>query len=252
MYQPKEPFFFCKNKRRLYGHSLKNTPVRYSSRCMLHVDEYLGKAAGWLDKFHGNKMACLSKIHYVNGYFSTDHRRLPSLEKYHGLWAVAYANYLLIEPSTPPLQKAVSLRVLLHVVADLHQPLHTASEVSSQYPEGDKGGNLFSLAANPVAPNLHSYWDRGGGLLVFTPRPSEAQIKALAEKFLEHYQCSLSNVSEPFVWAKESYQLARNNAYDSSLHTRISAVYQQQVQKISEQRLVLAGCRLAALLEHLN
>ena len=38
-------------------------------------------------------------------------------------------------------QKSFALRLVIHYVGDLHQPLHATAEVDSEYPEGDRGGN---------------------------------------------------------------------------------------------------------------
>eukprot|EP01043_Picozoa_sp_COSAG02_P065039 COSAG02_NODE_9689_length_2140_cov_2.167565_2_plen_353_part_00 len=62
--------------------------------------------------------------------------------------------------------RGVALRYLLHMVADLHQPLHTVSRCTPQTPQGDEGGNGFPLRAGSSAgdvSNLHSMWDSMGG-----------------------------------------------------------------------------------------
>lgn len=41
--------------------------------------------------------------------------------------------------------KSLMLLILIHVVGDLHQPLHNAQLVSRDFPYGDKGGNLFKV-----------------------------------------------------------------------------------------------------------
>ena len=45
-----------------------------------------------------------------------------------------------------------NLRLFIHYVGDIHQPLHATSRYTSQYPEGDRGGNSFALTpANGVS-----------------------------------------------------------------------------------------------------
>lgn len=41
--------------------------------------------------------------------------------------------------------KSLALRELIHLVGDLHQPLHTSDRYTKEHPEGDKGGNEFAL-----------------------------------------------------------------------------------------------------------
>ena len=57
-------------------------------------------------------------------------------------------------------QKSFALRLVIHYVGDIHQPLHSVSEVDNEYPKGDRGGN--SEYINPSISgvgNLHSVWD---------------------------------------------------------------------------------------------
>lgn len=54
-----------------------------------------------------------------------------------------------------------NLRLLIHYVGDIHQPLHTVSRYTAEYPEGDQGGNLFMLETfSPEnITELHALWD---------------------------------------------------------------------------------------------
>jgi hypothetical protein len=44
--------------------------------------------------------------------------------------------------------RSFALRLVIHYVGDLHQPLHTVSEVDYEYPAGDRGGNEEKLPSN--------------------------------------------------------------------------------------------------------
>eukprot|EP00826_Nyctotherus_ovalis_P013839 TRINITY_DN137_c0_g1_i8.p1 TRINITY_DN137_c0_g1~~TRINITY_DN137_c0_g1_i8.p1 ORF type:complete len:144 (+),score=30.25 TRINITY_DN137_c0_g1_i8:333-764(+) len=54
--------------------------------------------------------------------------------------------------------KSLMLRFFIHVMGDMHQPLHMATRVTKKNPGGDRGGNLFQLRG-PVR-NLHALWDQ--------------------------------------------------------------------------------------------
>ena len=57
-------------------------------------------------------------------------------------------------------QKSFALRLVIHYVGDLHQPLHATAEVDSEYPEGDRGGNEEWIPTGPGGVgNLHQIWD---------------------------------------------------------------------------------------------
>jgi hypothetical protein len=54
---------------------------------------------------------------------------------------------------------STGMRLLLHYVGDIHQPLHGTSRVDHVYPAGDRGGNNFPIQPVSGAKNLHSAWD---------------------------------------------------------------------------------------------
>lgn len=55
--------------------------------------------------------------------------------------------------------RSVSLCWLLHLVGDVHQPLHNVALYSVEIPSGDQGGNLFWVKEAGVPTRLHGYWD---------------------------------------------------------------------------------------------
>ena len=57
------------------------------------------------------------------------------------------------------LGRSYALRLLIHYVGDVHQPLHSTSRVNAEFPAGDRGGNSFPLPNHYAANNLHSVWD---------------------------------------------------------------------------------------------
>lgn len=58
------------------------------------------------------------------------------------------------------LEKSMMLRYLVHVVGDVHQPLHSAELIDEKkFPKGDMGGNLFEIKYSPTIVNLHEFWD---------------------------------------------------------------------------------------------
>lgn len=56
-------------------------------------------------------------------------------------------------------QISFALRLVIHYVGDIHQPLHVTAEVDSHYPSGDKGGNKEDVPSHDGAYNLHAVWD---------------------------------------------------------------------------------------------
>ena len=59
-----------------------------------------------------------------------------------------------------PQEKPIYLCWLLHLVGDVHQPLHSAEMFSERFPEGDRGGNLVLIRINGGrVQKLHPLWD---------------------------------------------------------------------------------------------
>jgi hypothetical protein len=54
------------------------------------------------------------------------------------------------------------LRYLIHVVGDIHQPLHTSQLFDGGlFKNGDEGGNLFLINYTLEVDNLHKLYDSG-------------------------------------------------------------------------------------------
>jgi len=155
----------------------------------------------------------------------------------------------LVDSSAADTTRAVALAWLLHLVGDIHQPLHCSSRVSPDepLPHGDAGGNTFRLDDDR---NLHGYWDR---ILdeAIAPEPGEDSI-AYASRIAQR-----SERTEPRVtpsadvsgWAQEGLRIAQTVVYAGvSRGTAPSADYEAEALRVSEGRIALAGYRLAALL----
>lgn len=56
-------------------------------------------------------------------------------------------------------QLSFALRLVIHYVGDIHQPLHAVAEVDSTYPTGDRGGNDEYIPSQDGVSNLHALWD---------------------------------------------------------------------------------------------
>lgn len=57
-------------------------------------------------------------------------------------------------------QQSFALRLIIHYVGDIHQPLHATAMVNDYYPKGDIGGNREYINPNvDGVGNLHSVWD---------------------------------------------------------------------------------------------
>ncbi|WP_133127243.1 S1/P1 nuclease [Legionella nagasakiensis] len=213
----------------------------------------LVNAAVWLDSMRYHDVNWFNSMHYINWYFSEDASPIPLTQMINALWAIREASHVLESSKANEFEKGIGLRILLHVVGDIHQPLHAASRVSKQLPEGDQGGNLVHLGNNPVADNLHAYWDKGGGLLLGKRHYSRHYVIKWTSAIEKQYPCKPASIDiEPNHWAEESHKLAVKYAYTIKNNEIPTVQYQRNAQKIVKQRLALAGCRLAAVLNQID
>ena len=162
---------------------------------------------------------------------------------------------VLGDTSAPALERNEALKWVVHLVGDIHQPLHAADN-------GDHGGNLVPVALEGVRTrgreNLHRAWDNDLVQLAFHSRNRQQpprDIDALAAE-----AASLAREvgqGTPDSWARESNNLARNVAYHypafacNSLPAGIvvlDAAYQSDAGLVVRERVLLAGARLANLL----
>jgi len=161
---------------------------------------------------------------------------------------------VLADPTAPDTTKALALAWLLHLVGDIHQPLHCSSRVTSRdpLPQGDRGGNAFLLDAHR---NLHGYWD---GILeqavAFKPHEDSMSYARRAADRIEqaHAGASLGGraaSTDVPAWEQEGLHLAQTVVYDSVRRGAVpSSAYKRKALAVSEERMALAGHRLAALL----
>lgn len=95
-------------------------------------------------------------------------------------------------------ERAFMARYLLHIVGDVHQPLHSVNMFNSKHKTGDLGGNLVKIittpSSNSTSTNLHAYMDSMAGQQSLSERLQRPlnqtqtnQIAAQAAQFTSEY-----------------------------------------------------------------
>jgi S1/P1 Nuclease len=92
-----------------------------------------------------------------------------------------------------------------HLVGDIHQPLHCVALKSTEYPEGDRGGNSIRIRIASSPTNLHSFWDGllGRGLTAGAIGKDVAEIEAVMKEKAETLKPALDAQKTPDSWARE-------------------------------------------------
>jgi hypothetical protein len=214
-----------------------------------HVKELLGvdsldEAATWPDDMRSAPGPFWQKTatpwHYVtlNGIIY-DHA--PS--EGDALEALNRFRATLQDPAASLADKQLALRFIVHLVGDLHQPLHVGKCC-------DKGGNEVKVKWFGRDLNLHSVWDSAlvdEEQLSFTEMAAKLQRHTSNEDVVRWWDIN------PRDWISESAQLRETvypeaNRKDPKAPPELSYGYVYKFTPLMEQRLKQAGVRLAAYL----
>jgi hypothetical protein len=186
--------------------------------------------------------------HFVDTPFTQDGSTLNPIPTPNAGSEVAVFRAVL-SSSEPDELKSYDLVWTLHLVGDIHQPLHAATRVSKTDPDGDSGGNLVTLCAKPCRDELHGFWDDLPGT------GSKTKTAVSYGKKLAKADSTLGSNTDVSVWIKESFDDAQNDVYIAPIaagdgpFTPTSA-YRAAARKVAKDRVALAGARLAALLNN--
>ncbi len=152
------------------------------------------------------------------------------------LEAIARFERILADPAAPRLERQQALKWLVHLVGDIHQPLHVGRG-------DDRGGNEVVVLWFGEPSNLHSVWDSG---LIGR---SELSSTELAEKvdLATPEELKAWRASSPLEWAGESSALL-DKVYVLG-DRRLSYRYLFEQWPTVEKRIAQAGVRLAGLLD---
>ena len=151
----------------------------------------------------------------------------------------------LADPATDQAERLLAFKFVLHLVGDLHQPLHAADN-------HDKGGNCVPLAlGGPRTVNLHSYWD---GVTVEALGSDAKTIAANLAAQITPADRKAWGQGEPKTWAMESFDLAKTSVYtigskpgcaSDATPLTLPAGYAETAKQVTALQLKKAGVRLA-------
>jgi hypothetical protein len=156
----------------------------------------------------------------------------------------------LRDKSSAENEKLLALKFLLHLVGDLHHPLHTADN-------RDRGGNDVPVVFGQRArrESLHSYWDN---YLVQRLGSNARAVGASLDRQITRTKADAWAKGTPADWAKDSFNQAKAGAYDFTGQqklsgaqgggVRLNATYEQRAIPIVRDQLSKAGVRLASVL----
>lgn len=201
-------------------------------------------AAIWADRIRRRRPQSTG-WHFINLPLSQSSLEMPSpRDGEHILWALDHWQRVAQATGEAPL-RAEALAFLIHLVGDVHQPLHCVSYFDDFFPQGDRGGGKI-LISHSWSKNLHSLWDSAG-------YPKELSDQTLTMLAQQSACGALALEHEPLAWVRESYEWARLAGYPGGRPPdSIDEGYLEPLRRICAQRLHLAGLRLAHCLRRLG
>jgi len=194
--------------------------------------------------------------HFIDKPFSPDHTRLQQPEEPNAQSRIALFRQTLASRSgVSDDVRSYDLTWLLHLVGDVHQPLHATSRFTHPHQDGDEGGNLVEIRCGQRievfcrSGKLHTFWD---DLLGPSEGPPDRVIHA--QGGLADPDEDLVSITDEGAWIDESFEAAKTVAYARPIPTgdrpaNLTASYKRIAQAKAEERVALAGARLAKLLE---
>lgn len=166
-------------------------------------------------------------------------------------------------------EKSFNLRYLIHLIGDIHQPLHVCSWFDEAFykgnsdGDGDKGGNLYRIKYKDVN-NLHSLWD---SVLLLVKNNYKFPISDedkhdnmneandLMKKYPKDSIIDQIYEGKYMKWVEESWYICKNYVHkgvdlpnDISTVVDISDDYIMKNTPVIERQLIIAGYRLSGIL----
>jgi hypothetical protein len=185
--------------------------------------------------------------HFIDKPFSPDGTALEDPSVPNAETQIAAFRSVLSSTSADEL-KSYDLMWLLHLVGDVHQPLHCTSRFTQGLPHGDEGGNLVNVRDNGVRKRLHAFWD---GLLGTSKLPTVAVTVGQGLPPAPAAEANNLNASD---WIDESFEAAKITTYRQppigvgAVTFTITSSYRNAARALARRRVALAGARLANIL----
>jgi hypothetical protein len=199
---------------------------------------------GYADKFRHQYW------HFVDIPFTSDGSATQPPPEPNAMTQLAIITKALADPGSSDDLRSYDLIWTAHIVGDLHQPLHTVSRFSKAHPAGDDGGNAASVCHAPCRMNLHWFWDSalgGSGI---------QEVLGLAELLNAVPPPAGADIVDVKQWVAEGVEVSKTVVYTAPIGAESPAEavslptpeYRTRARQVAEQRAILAGHRLARIL----
>ncbi|MEC7755780.1 MAG: S1/P1 nuclease [Bacteroidota bacterium] len=235
-------YFWGQTGHRTIGHIADGMLSKKAKKQVQRVlgSETLAEVSTWMDEIRSDRSYDYANTwHYCTIPDGMTYEEAPEQEGGDVIWAIETIIEELKAGQLSAQEEATKLKFLVHLVGDIHQPLHVGNGE-------DRGGNDVRVQYFGSNTNLHSVWDSrmiDGKQLSYTEfadwvnHASKTQIK----------EWQSATVRE---WAYESMSY-RKQVYDIPEDGRISYEYGYKYFDIIKLRVLQAGVRLAGVINEI-
>ena len=185
--------------------------------------------------------------HFVAMPFTSDGSPLPPIPTPNAQDRIHLFRTVLASITESDDLKSYDLTWLLHLVGDVHQPLHVATRVSGTEPDGDHNGSRVAICPAPCKDDLRAFWN--------TVLGTQATVTAAENlaKTLKAAPTGDGAVLDEAIWVRDSFELAQSTVYKPPVGAgrgpfTITAAYRASAKSVARRQIALAGARLANVL----
>jgi hypothetical protein len=204
--------------------------------------ESLAQAATWADDMRADPDEYWQKtanpLHYVTVPAGSTRAAAGAPPEGDAVTALARFAEVLRDRKASAADRRLALRFTIHLIGDLHQPLHAGRP-------GDRGGNEVKVSLFGEPTNLHSVWDSG---MIEGRQLSHSELASWLTASITPEEVLAWSSADPHVWIAESVAL-RETLYPAD--PKLSYAYVHQHRAAVDGRLSRAGVRIAAYLNRL-
>ena len=196
--------------------------------------------ANWLDNAsHTPEYAYTKTWHYKNIDDGVEYEEAPLLETGDVVRAIYEQTDILQNPDASKEEKQLALKILVHVMGDLHQPMHMGHA-------SDLGGNRWTVNYFGRDTNLHSIWDSTVPEAAHKWTYTEWQNQI--DRASDEEETFIIADGNPDKWGKETFEICRSVYLLTPPDTNISYDYVAMWTPTIEEQFLRGGLRLADVL----
>ena len=218
------------------------TPQAQAAISALLPTEDLAEASTYPDEMRSSPDEFWQKkagpFHYVTIPEGQTYADVGAPEQGDGVSALKMFTANLKSSQTSKEEKQLALRFIVHIIGDLHQPLHAGNGT-------DRGGNDFKVNFFWQDSNLHRVWDSE---LLEQRKLSYTEWTAKLNRKINAQNINDWSTTDPQVWIAESIKI-RDEIYPKEEEISWDYLYNHLPQ--ANQRLKMAGIRIAAYLNEI-